>query len=133
MPRVPCFVLRWPSRPLRNTQHASRKEYRLEYLALQGHLGPAHKSGERKAVRHQLVHRDAARGHQLQSEALVPWSKDGRAHQVPVTTGIADSLSTEILDGPLNEGDRVIVGVELPDEQEERKLPPGFELGPKVK
>jgi HlyD family secretion protein len=59
--------------------------------------------------------------------------KDGRAHQVPVTTGIADSLSTEILDGPLNEGDRVIVGVELPDEQEERKLPPGFELGPKVK
>jgi HlyD family secretion protein len=59
--------------------------------------------------------------------------KDGRAHQVPVTTGIADSLSTEILDGPLNEGDRVIVGVELPDEQEERTLPPGFELGPKVK
>lgn len=59
--------------------------------------------------------------------------KDGRAHHVPVTTGIADSLSTEISEGPLNEGDRVIVGIESPDEQGERTLPPGFELGPKVK
>ncbi|MDH5347986.1 MAG: hypothetical protein OEW13_08765, partial [Nitrospira sp.] len=63
------------------------------------------------------------------------WIQDkaGHVHQVPVTTGIADSLSTEILEGPLNEGDRVIIGIESPDEQEERTLPPGFELGPKVK
>ena len=33
----------------------------------------------------------------------------------------------------LSEGDRVIVGIELPDERDERTLPPGFELGPKVK
>ena len=63
------------------------------------------------------------------------WIQDkaGHVHQVPVTTGIADSLSTEILEGPLNEGDRVIIGIESPDEQEERTLPPGFELGPKVR
>jgi len=63
------------------------------------------------------------------------WVKDqsGHARRVPVTTGIADSLSTEIADGALKEGDAVIIGIESPDEQGERTLPPGFELGPKVK
>jgi HlyD family secretion protein len=51
----------------------------------------------------------------------------GRAHQVPVTTGIADSLYTEIVEGALNEGDPVIVGIESSEEdQAEKKLPPGF-------
>lgn len=59
------------------------------------------------------------------------WIQDkaGHAHQVPVMTGIADSLSTEILAGPLNEGDRVIVGIETEEEQARKKLPPGFDSG----
>ncbi len=52
-----------------------------------------------------------------------------RPRQVDVATGIADSLSTEIVDGILKEGDRVIVGIETPDEQSQKKLPPGFEPG----
>jgi HlyD family secretion protein len=54
---------------------------------------------------------------------------DNQPRQVDVTTGIADSLSTEIADGVLNEGDRVIVGIETEEEQAQRKLPPGFEPG----
>lgn len=63
------------------------------------------------------------------------WVEDspGQVRRVPVTTGIADSLSTEIVEGALQEGDAVIIGIEPPDEQGERTLPPGFELGPKVK
>ena len=63
------------------------------------------------------------------------WVEDqgGHVRRVPITTGIADSLSTEIVDGALEEGDTVIIGIESPDEQDERILPPGFELGPKVK
>lgn len=63
------------------------------------------------------------------------WVEDrtGLVRQVPVTTGIADSLSTEIVKGALKEGDAVIVGIEPPDAQAEKKLPPGFEVGPKVK
>jgi HlyD family secretion protein len=57
------------------------------------------------------------------------WIRDsaGQAHQVPVTTGIADSLYTEIVEGALNEGDPVIVGIESSEvDQAEKKLPPGF-------
>jgi len=68
-------------------------------------------------------------------KATVVWVEDHEGHvrRVPVTTGIADSLSTEIVEGALQEGDEVIIGIEPPDEQGERTLPPGFELGPKVK
>ena len=46
------------------------------------------------------------------------WIRDqeGLVRQVPVTTGIADSLNTEISDGTVKEGDAVIVGIESPDE-----------------
>lgn len=59
--------------------------------------------------------------------------RTGLVRQVPVTTGIADSLSTEIVKGALKEGDAVIVGIEPPDDLVEKKLPPGFEVGPRVK
>ncbi len=49
--------------------------------------------------------------------------------QVDVMTGIADSLFTEIVEGPVREGDAVIVGIEQSDEQAQRTLPPGFEPG----
>ncbi|HSN03513.1 MAG TPA: efflux RND transporter periplasmic adaptor subunit [Nitrospira sp.] len=59
------------------------------------------------------------------------WVLDNAAppRQVPVTTGIADSLFTEVVEGPLKEGDRVVVGIETAEEQAQRKLPPGFEPG----
>lgn len=53
--------------------------------------------------------------------------RDNQLRQVDVTTGIADSLSTEIADGVLNEGDSVIVGIETEEGQAKKKLPPGFE------
>lgn len=59
------------------------------------------------------------------------WMLDtnNRPHQLEVTTGIADSLSTEIVTGTLNEGDRVILGIETEEEQTKKQLPPGFEPG----
>jgi HlyD family secretion protein len=53
--------------------------------------------------------------------------------QATVTTGIADSLFTEIVDGPVKEGDRVIVGIETAEEQAQKKLPPGFDGGPRMR
>ncbi len=47
-------------------------------------------------------------------------------HRIEVSTGIADSLYTEITDGELKEGDHVIVGIESAEEREQKTLPPGF-------
>ncbi|WP_413933212.1 efflux RND transporter periplasmic adaptor subunit [Nitrospira sp. BLG_1] len=47
--------------------------------------------------------------------------------QVDVSTGIADSLYTEIVSDTLREGDPVILGVETDEEQSKKQLPPGFE------
>jgi HlyD family secretion protein len=65
----------------------------------------------------------------LDKKATRVWvlDQDNRPHQVDVTTGIADSLSTEIVEGALSIGDRVIVGIETEAEQAQKKLPPGFE------
>jgi len=57
------------------------------------------------------------------------FDQENKAHQAGVTTGIADSLFTEITEGPVKEGDRVILGIETPEEQAQKKLPPGFEPG----
>jgi HlyD family secretion protein len=54
-------------------------------------------------------------------------------HRIEVATGIADSLSTEIAEGPLHEGDRVIIGIETAEEQSRKKLPPGFDMGPRIR
>ena len=63
------------------------------------------------------------------------WVRDraGAVRHVPVVAGISDSLFTEIADGAVKEGDAVIVGIESPEEQEGKKLPPGFEIGPRVR
>jgi HlyD family secretion protein len=52
---------------------------------------------------------------------------NSQPRQVDITTGIADSLSTEIVEGVLRDGDPVIVGIEIGEEQAQKKLPPGFE------
>ncbi len=57
----------------------------------------------------------------------------GRARAAPVTTGITDSLFTELVKGEVHEGDSVIVGIPSPDDNPQEKLPPGFEFGPKMR
>ncbi|WHZ16570.1 MAG: ABC transporter, RND-adapter-like protein [Nitrospira sp.] len=57
----------------------------------------------------------------------------GRVRAVPVTTAIADSLFTEIVEGEVQEGDSVIVGIATPEDSAQEKLPPGFEIGPKLR
>ena len=59
--------------------------------------------------------------------------QENKPHQVEVATGIADSLFTEVVEGPLNEGDRVIISIETPEEQAQKKLPPGFDAGPRMR
>lgn len=65
----------------------------------------------------------------LDKKATRVWvlDQDGRPRQVDVTTGISDSLSTEIVNGALKKGDRVIVGIDTDEEQSQKNLPPGFE------
>jgi HlyD family secretion protein len=53
--------------------------------------------------------------------------------QKAVRTGIADSLFTEVVEGPVKEGDRVIIGIQTPEEQTQKKLPPGFDTGPRMR
>jgi len=63
------------------------------------------------------------------------WVLDQAAppRQTTITTGIADSLFTEVVDGPLKEGETVIIGIETPEEQAQKKLPPGFDGGPRMR
>ena len=61
------------------------------------------------------------------------FDQENKTHQAGVTTGIADSLFTEITEGPVKEGDRVILGIETPDEQAQKKLPPGFDSTPRMR
>ena len=56
-----------------------------------------------------------------------------QVRQTEVATGIADSLFTEITEGTLKEGDQVILGIETPEEQAQKKLPPGFDGGPRMR
>ena len=56
-----------------------------------------------------------------------------QVHQTVISTGIADSLFTEISEGALKEGDTVILGIETPEEQAQKTLPPGFGGGPRMR
>lgn len=57
----------------------------------------------------------------------------GRVRAAPISTGIADSLFTEITTGEAHEGDAAIVGIATAEENSQEKLPPGFEFGPKMR
>ena len=54
---------------------------------------------------------------------------DHQPRQVDVSTGISDSLFTEIVSDTLHEGDPIILGIESDEEQSKKQLPPGFEPG----
>lgn len=56
-----------------------------------------------------------------------------QVHQTVITTGIADTLFTEVAEGALKEGDTVILGIETSEEQAQKKLPPGFDGGPRMR
>ena len=58
---------------------------------------------------------------------------EGQPLGVPLKAGVADSLFTEVLEGELREGDRVIVGLETSEEAGPKTLPPGFGVGPKIR
>ncbi|HQX23088.1 MAG TPA: efflux RND transporter periplasmic adaptor subunit [Nitrospira sp.] len=57
----------------------------------------------------------------------------GRVRAAPISTGIADSLFTEITTGEAHEGDAAIVGIASAEDNSQEKLPPGFEFGPKMR
>jgi len=57
----------------------------------------------------------------------------GRVRTAPISTGIADSLFTEIATGEVREGDSVIVGIATPEDKAQERLPPGFEFGPRMR
>ncbi len=57
----------------------------------------------------------------------------GRVRAAPITTGIADSLYTEIVAGEAREGNAAIVGIATAEDSAQEKLPPGFEFGPKMR
>ncbi|HEV2175506.1 MAG TPA: efflux RND transporter periplasmic adaptor subunit, partial [Nitrospira sp.] len=59
--------------------------------------------------------------------------RENQPHQVDVTTDIADSLFTEVIEGLVKEGDRVVISIETPEEQAQKKLPPGFDSGPRMR
>jgi HlyD family secretion protein len=71
----------------------------------------------------------------IEKQSTVVWilDEENRPKRAQVVTGIADSLSTEIVGGPLNEGDRVIVGIETAEERSQKKLPPGFDMAPRMR
>lgn len=57
----------------------------------------------------------------------------GRATSRPVTTGIADSLYTEIAEGEVQGGDQVVIGLVESENQSQETLPPGFQMGPRMR
>jgi HlyD family secretion protein len=71
----------------------------------------------------------------FEKKSTVVWVLDHEStpHRVTVETGIADSLSTEVVGGPLQEGDRVIIGIETAEERSGKKLPPGFDMSPRMR
>ena len=71
----------------------------------------------------------------IDKKSSVVWvlDQDNKPNRVEVATGIADSLSTEIVEGSLHERDRVIIGIETAEEQAHKKLPPGFDTGPRMR
>jgi HlyD family secretion protein len=71
----------------------------------------------------------------MEKKTPLVWVLDpqGKPSRIDLATGIADSLFTEIVDGGVNEGDRVIVGIDSAEETSQKKLPPGFDTGPRMR
>lgn len=74
-------------------------------------------------------------GAPIEKKKMVVWmlSGEGQPQAVPVKPGIADQQFTEMLEGQVREGDRVIVGLETLEEAGQKNLPPGFGGIPKLR
>jgi HlyD family secretion protein len=68
-----------------------------------------------------------ANGHQ---KTIWKVGQGGDLEPILVQTGISDGVSTEVVAGPIAEGDQVVVGIEMPrGERRAGDLPPGFGSG----
>jgi HlyD family secretion protein len=57
-------------------------------------------------------------------------NESGDLEPVMIQAGISDGLATEVVDGPLAEGDRIVVGLETArGGRRGGDLPPGFGAG----
>ncbi|MBI4400858.1 MAG: hypothetical protein HY581_04415, partial [Nitrospirae bacterium] len=74
-------------------------------------------------------------GMPIEKKKTVAWmlGGEGQPQAVPVKAGIADQQFTEVLEGQVQEGDRVIVGLEASEEADQKNLPPGFGVGPRIR
>lgn len=74
-------------------------------------------------------------GAPIEKKKMALWTLggDGQPQAVPVKPGIADQQFTEILEGQVREGDRVIVGLEESEAAGQKTLPPGFGGIPKLR
>lgn len=57
----------------------------------------------------------------------------GQPRAIPIKPGISDTTFTEVLEGEVREGDLVIVGLEAAEDTEQKGLPPGFGVGPRIR
>ncbi|MBI3603059.1 MAG: efflux RND transporter periplasmic adaptor subunit [Nitrospirae bacterium] len=74
-------------------------------------------------------------GMPIDKKKTAVWMSDraGQPQAVPIKAGIADSQFTDILEGEVREGGRVIVGLEESEEAGQKTLPPGFGGIPKLR
>jgi HlyD family secretion protein len=74
-------------------------------------------------------------GAPIERKKAVVWAPDGfgQPRATPIKPGISDMTFTEVLEGEVREGDLVIVGLEAAEETEQKGLPPGFGVGPKIR
>lgn len=93
------------------------------------------RSGERKPVKAEgLVGggKPAAGPGDSDGQARKIWKlgESGELEPMTIQTGISDGVSTEVVAGPVAEGDMVVVGVDTPrGERRASDLPPGFGSG----
>jgi HlyD family secretion protein len=74
-------------------------------------------------------------GQPYEAKKAMVWRLDptGSIQAVSVRAGIADASFTEVLDGELRLSDTVIIGLLEPEEPEQKQLPPGFGVGPRLR
>lgn len=89
-------------------------------------------SGEAKVVKAEGNGRPGTAVSEVNGQTRKVWklAPSGELEPVLIQSGISDGISTEVLAGPLEEGDQVVVGVEtVRGERRSGDLPPGFGSG----
>lgn len=89
-------------------------------------------SGDGKGIKGESAGRPLAISTEVGSHARKLWKigASGELEPMLIQPGISDGVFTEVVAGPLAEGDSVVVGVETPrGERKSGDLPPGFGSG----